>query len=49
MLVFRTLADAVQAGFSIYDRTPTGYIVRCKTPGGWVLALVDLTLQLSHA
>jgi hypothetical protein len=49
MLVFRTLPDAVQAGFSLYDHTPTGYIVRMKTPAGWAMALVDLTLQTSHA
>lgn len=42
MLVFRTVADAVSAGFQVYDRTDCGYLVRTKTSAGWALALVDL-------
>jgi hypothetical protein len=39
--VFFTLEDAIRNGFSVYDRTPTGYIVHAKTSNGWALALVQ--------
>jgi len=38
--VFLTLDEAIRNGFTVYDRTPTGYIVRAKTSNGWALALV---------
>jgi hypothetical protein len=31
MLIFRSIAETVKAGFQVYDRTPSGYIVRTKT------------------
>lgn len=40
LLTFDTLAEAARAGFSIYDRTQSGYIVRAHTPAGWALAIV---------
>lgn len=40
LLNFPTLEHAVRAGFSIYDRTESGYIVRGRTPNGWALAIV---------
>ena len=40
LLVFDTLTEATRAGFSIYDRTQWGYIVRAHTPAGWALAMV---------
>jgi len=40
LLVFRSLADALRAGFQIYDRTHDGYLVRTKTPTGWAMAVV---------
>jgi len=42
MLVFRSLADAIKAGFQVYDRTQTGYLVRTRTTGGWALAIVEV-------
>jgi hypothetical protein len=38
---FTALEDAIRAGFSLYDRTPSGYIVRASTPRGYALALVN--------
>ena len=40
LLVFKSLADALRAGFQIYDRTQDGYLVRTKTHTGWAMALV---------
>lgn len=42
MRVFCSLADAIQSGYQVFDRTETGYLVRIKTERGWALALVDL-------
>lgn len=42
MLIFRSVTDALRAGYQIYDRTQTGYLVRIKTKRGWALALVEL-------
>jgi hypothetical protein len=42
MLVFYSLAEALRAGFQIFDRTSTGYLMRTKTARGWALALVEL-------
>ena len=42
MLVFYSVTEALQAGYHIYDRTQTGYLVRIKTDRGWALALVEL-------
>ncbi len=40
LMVFTTLADALRAGFQIYDRTAEGYLVRTRTSSGWAMALV---------
>ncbi len=40
--IFDTLAQAISAGFSVYDRMPRGYLVRTRTSGGWALAIVEL-------
>jgi hypothetical protein len=42
LIVFRSLAEALRAGFEVYDRTPSGYVVRTRTEAGWALALVEL-------
>jgi len=42
MLVFRSVTDAINAGYQVYDRTSTGYLVRTKTERGWALALVEV-------
>ncbi|MBV9103369.1 MAG: hypothetical protein JO060_07240 [Candidatus Eremiobacteraeota bacterium] len=41
LMVFKSLADALRAGFQVYDRTPDGYLVRTKTQSGWAMALVS--------
>lgn len=38
--VFKTLADALRAGYQVYDRTADGYLVRTRTAHGWAIALV---------
>jgi hypothetical protein len=38
--VFKTLADALRAGFTVYDRTADGYLVRMRTANGWAMAIV---------
>jgi hypothetical protein len=40
LTVFKSLADALRAGFQIYDRTSEGYLVRTQTAHGWAMALV---------
>ena len=42
MLVFHSVPEALHAGYHIYDRTQTGYVVRIRTERGWALALVEL-------
>jgi hypothetical protein len=41
MLVFRSIGEALKAGFQIYDRTPNGYIARAKIDGYWQMALIE--------
>jgi hypothetical protein len=41
IMVFKTLADALHAGYHVYDRTDHGYLVRTRTSGGWALAIVS--------
>ena len=38
--VFKTLADALRAGYQVYDRTSDGYLVRARTANGWAMAVV---------
>ena len=40
LVVFKSLADALRAGFQIYDRTQEGYLVRTRTGSGWAMAVV---------
>jgi hypothetical protein len=40
LMVFKSLADALRAGFQIYDRTQDGYLVRTRTANGWAMAIV---------
>ena len=42
MRVFRSLAEAIREGYSVYDRFADGYVVRIKTSAGWAMALVAL-------
>ncbi|HMF28455.1 MAG TPA: hypothetical protein VKE42_06765 [Candidatus Cybelea sp.] len=43
LVVFRSVVAAIRAGFQVYERTSTGYLVRTRTSAGWALAIVDLT------
>ena len=40
LVVFKSLADALRAGYQVYDRTENGYLVRTRTTSGWAMALV---------
>lgn len=40
IVVFATLLEAIRAGYHLYDRTGTGYLVRARTSRGWAFALV---------
>jgi hypothetical protein len=40
LMTFRSLAEAIRAGYQVFDRTTDGYLVRLRTAGGWALALV---------
>jgi len=40
LMVFKSLADALRAGYQVYDRTSDGYLVRTRTAAGWAMALV---------
>lgn len=42
IVTFPTLAEALKAGFEIYERTAAGYVVRIRTAKGWAFALVTL-------
>ena len=41
LMVFKSLADALRAGYQVYDRTADGYLVRTRTAAGWAMALVS--------
>jgi len=40
--VFRTLSEAIKAGYEVYDLTSDGYVLRKLTPQGWTMALAEL-------
>jgi hypothetical protein len=41
LLVFYSLKDAIHAGYQVYDRTESGFLVRTRTNDTWRLAIVD--------
>jgi hypothetical protein len=43
MTVFRSLVEALRAGFEVHDRIAAGYLMRTRTNRGYALAIVDLT------
>ncbi|MBV8490210.1 MAG: hypothetical protein JO199_06730 [Candidatus Eremiobacteraeota bacterium] len=45
IVIFTSLADALRAGYQVYDRTSTGYVVRVMTSAGWALALVNCKIE----
>ena len=40
VMVFKSIPEALRAGYQVYDRTADGYLVRIRTERGWALALV---------
>jgi hypothetical protein len=40
LVVFKSLAEALEAGYQVYDRTSDGYLVRIRTDTGWAVAIV---------
>jgi len=42
IVVFKSLAEAVDAGYQLFDRISEGYLVRTRTNAGWALALVRI-------
>jgi predicted transcriptional regulator len=40
--IFSSLAEAIRAGYQVYDRLPDGYLVRTKTSSGWAMAIVTV-------
>ena len=43
ILTFRSLADALRAGYEIFDKIEDGYLVRTRTDRGWALAVACVT------
>lgn len=39
---FRSLAEAIRQGYQVYDKTPTGYLLRIMTGQGWAMAVCEL-------
>jgi hypothetical protein len=37
---FRTLVDALRAGYCVHERTDGGYLVRTRSANGWAIAIV---------
>jgi hypothetical protein len=42
LVVFRSVREALNAGYQIYGKTESGYLARTRTPSGWAMAIVDL-------
>ncbi len=40
ILIFRSVGEALKAGFELYERTVDGYVVRIRIDGSWQIALV---------
>jgi hypothetical protein len=45
ILVFKSLSEAVRAGFAVYERTHDGYLVRARTANGWALAFAKVRVD----
>lgn len=43
IVVFRSVREALQAGYHIYGKTEEGYLARMRTERGWALALVVIS------
>lgn len=40
MITFRSVGDALRAGWTIYDRTADGYLIKQRTGEGWQLGQI---------
>ena len=40
IVVFKSVREALDAGYHIYARTGDGYLARLRTEGGWALAVI---------
>ena len=40
VVVFKSLSEALRAGYHVYERTSSGYLVRMRTGNGWAMAVV---------
>jgi hypothetical protein len=40
IIVFETLYQALREGYSVYDKTAEGFLMRIQTKNGWGMALV---------
>lgn len=43
IVVFKSVREALDAGYHIYGRTGDGYLARCRTELGWALALIVIS------
>ncbi len=43
ILVFRSVREALDAGYHIYGRTDDGYLARLRTERGWALAVIVIS------
>ncbi len=49
VMIFQSLAQALQAGYQVCDRTDSGYLVKTRTKGGWALAIVSCKSDAGRA
>jgi hypothetical protein len=42
IVVFKSISEALRAGYHVYDRTEHGYLVRTRTASGWAFAIAKL-------
>jgi hypothetical protein len=40
VVVFKSVREALNAGYQIYGKTEDGYLARMRTERGWALALI---------
>lgn len=40
MVVFKSVREALSAGYHIYGKTEDGYLARMRTERGWALAMI---------
>lgn len=40
IVVFKSVREALAAGYQIYGKTDDGYLARMRTDRGWALALI---------